>query len=394
MRSLVFVLPLACWLVLLSSAAAQTRSNPEISVVGDFRAFTHTDAQREDQREKLNLADPSAELFISGYLNPYVSAAATFAWHDGANAEIEEVYATVHRGLPLRAGAKIGRYRLGFGRLNPLHPHAYPFIHTPLPHAAFFGHEGLSDVAAQASFLVPTGSVFTEVSAGLLKGDALQAHAHEHGHQAAHEEAHEEPSEERREPGFLGRWTSSLAVSEPGELAFGLSALRAERAADEHLHDVDSTHAEHDPQHAWVLGADLKYKHTPSRYTSLQVELEGMVRSEEHPELDDDLVSHGAYGYVDYRFAQKYNVGGIVEWTRTEAAHEHEEDGARDDEHALEVERHTTWRTGVFVGWAPVEETTVLRLAAHHTDPEEQDSHWDVVLQLVIGLGPHNPHSF
>ena len=118
MRVLFLLVPFVATLAIHSHAGAQTRSNPQISLVGDFRAFTHNDPARAAESEKFNFSDPGAELFIAGHLNPYVSAAATFAWHSDAGAEVEELYATVHRGLPLRAGLQVGQYRLGFGRLN------------------------------------------------------------------------------------------------------------------------------------------------------------------------------------------------------------------------------------------------------------------------------------
>jgi len=67
---------------------------------------------------------------LDAALNPYLTGA--FVLSLGTKSiEIEEAYASVIRGLPLNLGLKAGKYRLGFGRLNPMHPHAYPFISTP-----------------------------------------------------------------------------------------------------------------------------------------------------------------------------------------------------------------------------------------------------------------------
>jgi len=348
-----------------SVAPAQTTLNPDISAVGDFRIFGHNDNARAQQKEKFNFTDPQLELNISGYLNPYARADAVVAWHEGHNAEIEELYATILRGLPLNSNLHVGKYLLEFGRLNPVHPHAYSFIKRPLPHESFFGAEGLADMAVQVGFLLPTGDAYTEFMAGLLKGDILAGHEHEH---------HEEGADEHeRNIGFFGRLTSSFAATESAELAVGASLANAEH--DEQLR-------------SWLIGGDIKYKHKPSRYTALQIEAELIMRISEQSENENSLKSFGSYGYIDYRFKQKYNIGGIFEWTRIKEAEHHE----GEEEH--EIHEHDVWRAGLFTGFAPIEETSLVRLVGHWTKPEGSVGFWEVVLQLVISLGPHKPHNF
>jgi len=381
-------------LVLATTAAAQTTLNPDISVVGDFRGYTHDDESRLEEKEKLNLTDPSLELVAGGYLNPYARADAVIAWHGEHNAEIEEAYATIVRGLPLGMNLRVGQYYLEFGRLNPVHEHAWSFIERPLPHAEFFGEEGLRDVAIRTSFLLPTGSAYTEVMAGLIQGDALIGHHHD---EEEAEEGHEHVEPDRWNPGVFGRLATSFAVSDHAELALGTSVLNASYGVAEHHHheEEEETEAEleADPQQlrAWVGGVDLKYKYKPSRYTSLQIEAEGLLRSEEQTE-GDDLTSYGGYGYVDYRFNQKYNVGGIFEYVSRKSAAEHEE--GEEEEHGASSVTVDTWRAGLFVGFAPIEETSLVRLAGHYTDPDDADGFWEMTLQFVFSLGPHQPHNF
>ena len=69
-KILILLLPM----LLAVSAPAQTSLNPDISVVGDFRAYSHNDESRGDESETVNLADPSMELVAAGYLNPYARA--------------------------------------------------------------------------------------------------------------------------------------------------------------------------------------------------------------------------------------------------------------------------------------------------------------------------------
>lgn len=371
-----------CFFILLvgSSLNAQTSVNPDISAVGDFRIYSHDDQSRPDEVEKFNLANPEIELNIGGYLNPYVRADIVIGWHGEHDAEIEEAHATILRGLPLNTNLRVGKYLLEYGRLNPVHPHAYPFIMRPLPHEMFFGNHGLSDMAIRASFTLPTGDAFTEIMGGLLKGDALATHEHEEdGYEG---EKHEHESEEKRDLGFFGRLTSSLAVSDASELAIGGSVLNAVHGFNE------DTIGTPDQLRSWLVGGDIKYKYKPSKYRSLQIEAESIMRFSEWGESGEGLTSYGAYGYVDYRFNQIYNLGGIFEWVRIEEAHHHE----GEDDHV--IKQHDIKRFGLFVGFAPLEETSMVRLAGHWTDPDEGDSFWALSLQFVIGLGPHKPHNF
>ncbi len=380
--------PMVCLLIFMMAAAAYPQSsvNPDISVIGELNIYSHNDEARSEETEKLSLSDPSMELMISDYVNPYVRADAVVAWHGESSAEIEEMYATILRGLPLGMNLRAGKYLLEFGRLNPVHPHAWSFVKRPLSHEAFFGDHGLADVAVRASFLLPTGEAYTELIAGLLKGDALLGHAHDHDAEEAAE--HEEVDISRPDPGFFGRLTTSLAVSEAAELALGGSVAYAVYGATHHEEDTTEEITENPEQlRAWLAGLDMKYKYRPSRYTTLLIEAEGMMRSEE-AHAGDRLNSYGGYGYVDYRFRQKYNAGGIFEFLRQKHAHEHE------DEEGHEIVTHDTWRAGLFVGFAPIEETSLVRLTGHWTEPDESDGFWDLNLQFVFSLGPHQPHNF
>ncbi len=371
-RQVVFIVFVGLFLV--AGLSAQTTINPDVSVIGDIHAFSHNDASRAVEKEKLNLATPEMELMVAGYLNPYARAGAVVAWHGEHNAEVEEIYATILRGLPLNMNVRAGKYLLEFGRLNPVHPHAWSFMKRPLPHEHFFGSHGLSDMAVRAAFLLPTGDAYTEIMAALLKGDALLGH-HHHGEEEEQEVCRDSV---HITPGFFGRLTTSFALTDFTELALGMSVLNSVS----HLH-LDTTTSEIKQLRSWVAGVDAKYKHKPSRYTTLQIEAEGLLRSDEQ-EDGDRLSSYGGYGYIDYRFHKIYNLGSIFEYVRHK---EHEEEEGS-------VQTHTIWRAGLFAGFAPIEETSLVRLIGHWTKPKDADGFWEVNVQLVFSLGPHQPHNF
>lgn len=346
----------------LAVAQAQTTLNPDISVIGDIRAFTHNDESLPAEEGEFNLTDPAMELVAAGYLNPYSRADLVLAWEGGNNAEIEELYATILRGLPLHLNLRLGKYRLEFGRLNPIHPHAYSFINTPLPHVQFFGEEGLNDMAIRASFAVPTGKLATELMIAVSKGDVLQIE----GGVAAPAElvaAVTQEEESRLKPGYFARATTSAAVSENAEFSVGVSTVTSEYDRDQSLR-------------AWVTGVDTKYKWKPGRYTSLTIEGEFLSNHRELPD-DKSMTSVGAYGYVDYRFRQKYNLGAIYEYSQ----------GTLDQGTSIS-------RAGGFVGFAPIEETSLIRLVFDWTKPSGSDGYWTAMTQFVFSLGPHQPHNF
>ncbi len=358
--------------------SAQTTLNPDLSAVGDFRAYSHNDKTRPDESEKFNLADPAMEINVVGYLNPYARADMVVGWEEGTNADIEEVYATILRGLPLNANLRVGKYLLEFGRLNSVHPHAYSFIKRPLVHEMFFGEEGLSDMAVRASFLLPTGNAYTEIMGAVLKGDALIPDQPEEGEDAVAEES--ESAEKRHDPGFFGRVATSVALSDVSELALGTSVLNEVYALAEHDEAEEST-VEPDQLRAWVFGGDAKFKSKPSRYRTFQIEGEFLARVDKQQD-GGNIKSYGGYGYLDYRFRQKYNVGGIFERV------------SRKESGAGKIIITKVTRTGLFVGFAPVEETSLVRLAGHYTEPDEGDGFWELTLQLIVSLGPHKPHNF
>jgi hypothetical protein len=352
-----------------SLASSQTRNNPDISAIGDFRMKYHTDDTQGDS-ERLSLSDPSLEINVSGYLNPYSRADIAIAWHGEERAEIEEAYLTVLHGLPLDMQFRAGRYLLQFGRLNTTHEHVWSFIKRPLIHSMTFGDEGLRDIAFGGSFILPTGETYTELIATLTKGDAL--HAEEHGE--------EEPEgsgadEEAQSLGFFGRLTTSFAAGDNGELAFGASALNA-------TNDALSSGAE--APRAWIVGIDAKYRRSLANSRSLQVEFEALAQRVENFGAEGD--AEGAYLYIDYRFSGRHNAGVIIERINQTLADETAVSGRT-------VERSTS-RVGIFAGFLPVEETLITRVAAHWTKPSYSEKFVEFTLQFLFGLGPHKIHTF
>ncbi len=354
---------------LLAAVAAAQNVNPDISVVGDVRAFVNDDSGDPDEGE-LQLDLHGVELALQGYLNPFARADVYIAYHD-EELTVEEAYATILRGLPWGLQVRAGKYRVDFGKLNLLHPHAYSFLDTPLPHRELLGEEGLVDIGANLNSQVPVGSSALTLSVNLLKGDFAEPHHH-------HEEKlllSDEDEGDELDPGLGTSERVGLFVPTGDFAGFevGVNALQG-------------TLDEPSDRRVDLVGADVKYRWAPDRYHSLTLEAEWLrserdVLHQHEPGADPELEqvrADGYYAFADWRFAQRWNLGTIVE--ATDLA----------EEEGVSVERY-----GVFAGFQVMEETTMLRLLVRRTDDDElSEPYHEAVLQLVFSLGPHKAHWF
>lgn len=147
--------------------AAQARTgasaNPDISVIGDFRGL-----YRSYGAHNFDAVLNEAEFSFQSVIDPY--ARADFFYSVGEDVatgkfegEIEEGYLTT-LALPAHLQLKAGRFKEALGRVNPVHPHALPFIDMPDAYINFFGEEGLKGDGVSLSWLVPNKSFFQELT--------------------------------------------------------------------------------------------------------------------------------------------------------------------------------------------------------------------------------------
>lgn len=373
--------------VVFTAAPAWAQSiNPDISVVGDVRAWI-TGNPDDAKKHELQLDLHGAELVLAGYLNPFARADVVVAYHDG-EFELEEAYATILRGLPGKLQLKAGKYRLDFGKLNQLHPHAYSFLDTPLVHRELLGEEGLIDLGVNLNAQVPVGRSALTLSGNILKGDFARRHHHLDEEEPVvgtlarlgpasrlRHETHDEEDEPETALGYSQRAALYVPTGQYAGFEVGLNAVQGTLSRQAH-------------RTMELLGADLKYRWAPDRYRSLTLQGE-WVRSRRdvalHHELGGEesaeierVRAEGLYAFVDWRFAQRWNCGVIGE--QTELA---EEEGVK------------VRRAAAFAGFQLMEETTLVRLLVRRTDHDElAKAYNEAVVQLVFSLGPHRAHWF
>lgn len=366
-----------CCLFVAATCLAQASVNPDISVIPRFLVVSNDGQKlsagiREFSRPDLQFQE--LELAVSSYLNPFAKADVILTL-PGPDVEhsslgVEEVYASIVRGLPLDLNLRIGKYRAEFGKLNLVHPHAWPFISQPLSQQRFLGEEGINDLGISASVLLPTGDLYSKLTVDLLRGKSVSSTA---GLQDT----------TRASPLYAtsARLMAFVPVGDESDLETGLSLYTG-------IHDP------YNRERFWYLNADVKYKWRHSAYTSLVIQGEYLFNTRK-AELGPGLVplvdatrrnerrsieTGGAYLYADYQFFKMFSVGGRFDWSQSPY---------NADDRAI--------GGALFFGYYPVEETLGLRFEYQHVrteTPGVQQSMNTLALQVLFSLGPHKAHPF
>ena len=369
---------LACALSLAPRhGAAQVTLNPDISVISRFLLSTDDGSRLDEGIRTFSQPDFSfqeLELALQGYLNPYARAD-LFLTLPGPDLEssslgVEELYASVLRGLPLDLTARFGKYRVDFGKINRQHPHRWSFITQPLVEERFLGEEGLNDLGISVSILLPTGDLYTSLTADVLRGGVIgEATGIEDTTGSAPFYAN------------TARLTGFFPLGDDADLELGLSGYTG-------IHDPYAR------ERFWYANLDFKYKYRPSMYTSLTLQGEALLNTRKASQKPDfvpfldaqgnpecrTITSGGLYVYVDYQFLRIFSLGGRYDWSQEPYSTENR------------ARAGSVWFT-----YFPVEESLGLRLQYQHTlteQPGESRAVNFIGLQLLFSLGPHKAHPF
>jgi hypothetical protein len=368
---------LACWAVPAAAAG-----NPNLSVIGQPFARWADDAG-DPSRKRWVLDAGETEFVLDADLNPYAKGWVTIAAGEEGFA-LEEGFFEMLRGLPGNLALKGGRYRAGFGRLNPAHPHTYPFAGRFRVLSAFLpGEESFNETGLQASwrFALPRDASVT-ASADWLQGDSFRIPRESSG--APNDPVELDPagdpdrSEEPR-PAALGRLALFAPLGERNGVELGLSGTRG----------VNNVAA---GTRTTVIGTDVKAKlwRGPNAYLLVQGELLRLDR--EQAGWDETFAAYtkpgiernGGYLFADWNWDRRYNAGASFErWQAADAG------GASDT------------AFGVFAGLALMEETTAFRLSWERWMPgrpegarENPDAVNVLTLRGIWSMGPHKAHQF
>ena len=84
------------------------------------------------------------DIDFSGEIDNVARAYFNLSYHDD-DVNLEEGYLEVFDLLPGKTDVRLGKYRVNFGLLNTIHPHALPQVDYPAIYRAYLGEEGYID---------------------------------------------------------------------------------------------------------------------------------------------------------------------------------------------------------------------------------------------------------
>ena len=368
-----------CAVLAFASPAHAGVVNPDISLIGQ-PVLRWTDAFGDPGRKRFVLSPGETEVVIDAPLNPYARGAAVFSFADGG-VDVEEAYFQMLRGLPAGLALKGGKYRVGFGKLNIAHPHAYPFADRPHVLAAFLpGQEAFNETGLQLSEqLALPHDIALNASADWLQGNSFRIERAPGGANdpLAGAGADGDRALEPR-PAGLGRLSAFVPIGDRSGLELGSSYTQGTNNVAAGTRTT-------------VFGGDakLKYWTGASSYVLAQAEFLGLNREEAGwDSTAAAYTSHavkpaGGYAFVDWNFSARYDAGVSFESYQDPR-----------------VGNASASAFGAFAGLALMEETTSFRLGWEHSTPAQAagapspDAINTVTVRVLYSMGPHKAHQF
>ena len=352
-------------------------TNPNISVIGQPYILWNDDSTSPADGQA-TLEPGELEVFFDAYLNPYARGTVVVSvGEDGAG--MEEGFFELLRGLPGGLVLKGGKYRLNFGKLNPKHPHTYPFAERFRVLADYLpGDESFNETAVQISQRLPAPGDFSlTASADWLAGDTFRIERESSG-------ANNDPLDsgdddaDRPRSAFLARLAGFAGIGDRSGLEIGVSASTG----------INNVAAD---ARTTIYGADARAKLWNSDTSCLVLQGEFLHQQLDHAGWDSTTVAYtrtrtkstGGYVYADYNFKTRYNVGGGYERYRQPVV-----DGPWDQSMKL------------WVGFSLLEESTAFRLDWDHYMPGDMPGTGalpdinTITLRAIFSMGPHKAHQF
>jgi len=271
----IILLPVLTIILVPNVAHGQLRTtNPDISLIGDFRAWYTSEGPRN-----LDAALSEIETSYKSVIDPFARADiyVGIAQEDGEfEFELEEAYLTT-LSLPNQLQLRAGKFRNTFGKINRVHAHALPHSDIPAMYVNFLGEEGLNDEGLSLNWLLPNTRFYQDLTFEVTRGPG------------------ESESFSRREDnGFLytGHLKNYWDLSENASLEIGFSGISG------------TNNLGFETQ----IGAiDVTYKWKPlqfNTYKSFTLQAEALFSRRTNE--DDVIESSGMYALVNYQLAEQW----------------------------------------------------------------------------------------
>jgi len=329
----------------------QTRStlsvNPDIGVIGDFQGSY---ISKGDKNFDMYLNE--TELSLQAVVDPYLRADffLSFGRDPETNkygVEVEEGYITT-LSLPAKLQLKAGKFREAVGRINPMHPHALPFIDLPNAYVNYFGPDGLNDEGISLSWLIPNKAFYQELVFQTTSGFS------------------ETPSFSRSEGNhliYLGHLKNFFTLNDNTTLELGLTGISGPN---------DSSHITN------MGAADLTYKWKPvqlNTYKSVTWQNE-FYYSNAHYATNNSKNSFGLYSFLEYQLAKRWFLTGRYDYAQKPY-----------DKSIVEQAYSLT------AGWYATE-FSKIELEAKTTDDNIESRFYQAWIRCIFVIGAHGAHQY
>lgn len=325
---------------------------PQISVVANGGALFQ-DRKRDDSRNRFE--QDELELAFQSYVYPSIRFDTIIAFDKEENftASVEEAYATLIQLGNTPLGARLGRMRLPFGRVNPIHPHQLLTRDYPLPIVNLLGEHGAISNGGFLSYLLPSDRLYAELRLGLY---TLNDHA-------ALGIEHDPALEEFGAEGQLlrmARLTLAPVINPNNELEIGLSGLTTRAINGDNLR---------------VLGIDFQYRRFFGAAQRLLVSGEWLQNRRESG--GTGVNRDGYYLLLSYKPDRYWEYGLRYDWSKR--AFLQADGDVTGADRALSA--ILTYR---------LNEQSFLRLQWRNLKPADDDVRNELMFQLMFGFGPHS----
>jgi hypothetical protein len=409
------------------------RAYMDIGLIGTFAAGSSTASDIEGGTQ-LGGHDPNqrgftvqgVEAAFSGAVDPYFRGMANVLFSINAEGEsfleLEEAYMETIS-LPGNLQVRGGQFLTAFGRHNPMHPHAWAFVDTPLVNARFLGPDGMRNPGAQLSWLMPT-PFYSELFLAVQDSHgATAASFRSAGHVHSGEEEEAEVPFAFRHPDndrglkhvddlmFAPRYAISFDVTDEQTLLLGTSAAFGPNSrGGDNGGDTETQ----------IYGVDFTWKWKPTKHQAgfpfVAWQTEAMWRKYDVGEFnwaDEDegqiidvgtgaparlsgetLNDYGFYTQLLYGFRPRWVAGLRLDYVKGDQGNYERLNLTLDGEPlGRDLERAERWRLSPNLTWFPTE-FSKLRLQYDYDDRKgigEDHSAW---LQFEFILGAHAAHKF
>jgi hypothetical protein len=272
-------------------APLQTRSgisaNPDLGVVADFRG-----SYISQGKKNFDAYLDETEISLQSVVDPYIRADFFLALERDPvthkyGISVEEGYLT-SLSLPAKLQLKAGKFREAVGKINPVHPHALPFIDLPNAFVNYFGEEGLNDEGASLSWLLPNKAFYQELVFQTTSG------------------AGESPTFFRGDNNrfiYLAHFKNFFTLTDNATLEFGLTGITGPN---------DSSYNTN------IGSVDITYKWKPiqlNTYKSLTWQSEFFCSNAKYA-VNEMSNSFGLYSFVEYQVAKRWFLTGRYDYAQ------------------------------------------------------------------------------